>query len=459
MEKVSFVSVDGHATMPADTWAHYVEDGFRDDLDRLRAENDVFVHSMGVLKDMSMPPELGEVYDPEGIYRAGAWKGLWDADLRVAEMDREGVASEIVYPGDPRVTDLGFNVLNDTYPLDFVDAGVRAYDRWTHDTFGPHGERFLLVGAAGTFVDMDASLAEARWIADHGFAGAFAPGFTVFEGMAPLHDRSWDPLWALYAEAGVAVVVHAGYGFPQGMAYEAIASANAEVAAVGGGDAELVTALATRLFNSGFATDLKARRAMSELLFGGVFDRHPELKLMMVEVRADWLPATLGHLDELYARHRAHLPAQRQPSDYWASNCLAGLSFMHRAEVEMRDEIGVDTIAFGRDYPHTEGTWPNTPDYLRYLLAGVPEREVRMMLGENLMRFLDVDRAAIAAIAQRIGPDLADIAGGPDMDPALLEHLSGRTGLRKPAEGDTRIGELSVLLDDVLTGFGATTPG
>ena len=61
---------------------------------------------------------------------------------------------------------------------------------------------------------------------------------------------------------------------------------------------------------------------------------------------------------------------------------------MHRSEVEMRDEIGIETIDFGRDYPHTEGTWPNTSDYLRRLFAGVPERDVRLILGENAIRFL-----------------------------------------------------------------------
>ena len=158
MGKVSFVSVDGHAAMPPSAWASYMEGGHGADLERLGRENEVFAHSMGVLQKVTLPPEIDHVFDPDGIFRGGAWQGLWDADIRVAEMDREGVASEIIYPGDPRATDPGFNVLNGTYPFDFVDAGVRAYDRWCHDTFGPHGERFLLVGAAGTFSEMDLSL-------------------------------------------------------------------------------------------------------------------------------------------------------------------------------------------------------------------------------------------------------------------------------------------------------------
>ena len=80
----------------------------------------------------------------------------------------------------------------------------------------------------------------------------------------------------------------------------------------------------------------------------------------MTEVRGDWLPATLRHLDAVYEQVRDDLPATRKPSEYWQEHCLMALSFVHKAEVAMRHEIGVETIAFGRDFPHAEGTWPNT---------------------------------------------------------------------------------------------------
>ncbi len=99
-------------------------------------------------------------------------------------------------------------------------------------------------------------------------------------------------------------------------------------------------------------------------MLSGVFDRHPTLKLMMTEVRADWLPATLGRLDEAY-EHRNAFSSRHKSSEWWRTNCLAGVSFMHKSEVEMRHEIGVESMNFGRDYPHGEGTWPNTFDYLR----------------------------------------------------------------------------------------------
>ena len=59
-------------------------------------------------------------------------------------------------------------------------------------------------------------------------------------------------------------------------------------------------------------------------------------------------------ISTLYDANRSELPAARRPSEYWRTNCLAGASFVHKAEVEMRHELGVETILFGRDYPHPE---------------------------------------------------------------------------------------------------------
>jgi hypothetical protein len=127
---------------------------------------------------------------------------------------------------------------------------------------------------------------------------------------------------------------------------------------------------------------------------------------------------------------------------------------MHKAEVEIRDEIGVDQLSFGRDYPHAEGTWPNTFDYLRDLFAGVPEGDARKILGENAIRFFGLDAAKIAAIAERVGPTVDALTGdGSDVDAALIAHLDARTGYLKPAERGTRLGELDELLHDDLARY------
>jgi predicted TIM-barrel fold metal-dependent hydrolase len=444
MDKLIVVSSDSHAAMPSELWPQYLEQRFHEHLPQIQYESDLYAGSVVPLSKMTMTrPEILE------DHMQGGYRGVYDLDIRLEQMDREGVAAEFVHHGDARVGDLAHNVTNSVWSADVWDGGVRAYNRWANDTFGS-SDRLLLVGAIGSCTDMDATVAELRWIADHGFTGTFVPGFLTRPDMPPLYAPYWEPLWAECEARGLALVVHAGFGFEQGFLYEKLDQVNREVKAANGSEMDLVMRLASDVFTQTFFSDIKARRPMWQMMFGGVFDRHPKLKLLMTEVRLDWIPTNLAHLDALYAAHKADLPAKRTPSEYWRDNCMAGASFVHRAEVEMRHEIGVDTIAFGRDYPHPEGTWPNTPDWLREAFAGVPESELRAMLGENMVRFLGLDRAKLAAIADKIGLSVEDLQA--PVDPEIVAIFDVRGGYLKPAEGGARIPELEPMLEDDLAG-------
>ena len=456
MDPVIVVSADGHASMPPKFWSEYLEAEYHQYLPQLIGENELSNKVLWMLNDMTLSAEARDVFDGDGLYGAERWRGMWDLDMRLEEMDREGVAAEMVYFGDFRTQDLFFNVMNGYYPLEVIDAGVRAYDRWAADTFGSATDRLLLSGGIGTVRDVKGTIAELEWIAERGFVGTYAPGFVAYPHLPPLYDEFWEPVWAAYADLGLALVVHGGYGFPPGTAHAAIAEAYARVKAANGSDMDLVIDLTSGLFNDeGFFRDLRCRRAMWQLMLGGVFDRHPTLKLMMTEVRADWVPATLRQLDAHYAEHAADVPAKLPPSEYWQRNCLAGLSFMHKAEVEICHEIGVDTIDFGRDYPHTESTWPNTLDFWKIIFAGASPDDVRKILGENAIRFFGLDREKLAAIAARIGPDLATITD-PEaaVDPALVEHLAVRCGVLKPNEGDDLQDRLTPMIREDLAAVG-----
>jgi hypothetical protein len=104
-------------------------------------------------------------------------------------------------------------------------------------------------------------------------------------------------------------------------------------------------------------------------------------------------------------------------------------------------------MGFGRDYPHAEGTWPNTSDYLRDLFAGVPEYDVRKILGGNAVRFFGIDTAEVGRMAELVGPTVDQLTGGlEDVPRALIEHFNVRSGYLKPAEGDARLAEVDELL-------------
>jgi predicted TIM-barrel fold metal-dependent hydrolase len=443
------VSGDSHAVPPPALWPEYVESSYQHLLPVMHEDNARYRQLLGLFADFT--PEVLDVIDADGIWAGGGYLGCWDRETRLAEMDREGVAAEFVYPGDPRaISPLSpqFRPLS----VDVVAAGVRAYNRWAADTFGPANDRILCVGDPASQPTLNDILAELGWIANHGFAGAYVPGYFHRSDLPPAHDAFWDPYWSRLTELGLPAVIHAGYGQKQCEFFNGIEALRRNM------EAEGRTDLLAEIINNAdkfFSKDMRPRRAMWSLMLGGVFDRHPDLRLLMTEVRADWLPDTMRHLDEVFERSRDIVPTNRKPSEIWREHCLMSLSFVHKVEVEMRHELGIDTILFGRDYPHAEGTWPNTTDWLRDSFALVPEGELRLMLGENAVRVLGLDHDRLAAVAERIGPAPVDIIGRrPQLDARLLANWDARGGYLRPAEIVDH-DELDELLREDLTLIGS----
>jgi predicted TIM-barrel fold metal-dependent hydrolase len=425
--RIVVVSVDSHATPPPEVWADYLDPQYHRLLPGVHEDNQKFLELFGMRS--TFPSEVLETIATEGAWRSGGYLGVWDPDRRLAEMDREGVAAEVVYSNDMRAIPL-FAPLYRQYPQEVIAAGARAYERWVAEVFGTHPDRLLLVGDPGAGVDMDSMLGALRWTADQGFIAARLPGSIARHDLPPLYHTYFDPFWSMCEDLAMPVVIHAGYGQEQ---CEVVTKHNEvlrEMEAAGRGD------LQAEIFNKAdtFDSFVRARRAMWQLMLGGVFDRHPNLRLVLAEIRADWLPATLRYLDAAYDTAGRNVPARRRPSEYWLSNCLNCLSFVHRAEVPMRHEIGVQTIMFGRDYPHAEGTWPNTVDWVNDAFAGVAEGELAQMLGENAIRLFGLDPVRLTEIANRVGPTVEEIRARPRPTSRMVACWRDRGGYLKPPE-------------------------
>jgi len=458
-ERIIIVSGDSHAGMPKDRWTEYLDPRFHHLLPQLQRDNEIYPLAIEL-----QTTKLGISGHPEHqeAHRTG-WHGLHDPVLRLADMDREGIAAELIYLGDARLGDLFHNVTNRAYPLDAWDAGAKAWNRWAADTFGFATDRFLVTAAIGSCTDIDAAVAEVAWIADHGFVGTYGPGYVHHAGLPPLYDPYWEPFWSACEDAGIAVVVHAGFGTEHGSVFPEVERMYDDVVSAAGNTdradlfahAGAISDASIQFFVDFLNHRVDSRRPLWQLMLGGVFDRHPNLRYLPTEIRMDWIPATLRHLDEVYDADPSAFPATRRPSEYWPTNCLVGASFIHKAEVEMRHEVGIETIVFGRDFPHPESTWPHTREWLRDAFTGVPEDELRLMLGENAIRFLGLDRARLAQVAARIGPTYEQVTSGPPVDPALIDNFALRGGYLKPAEGGAKLAYVDDLLRDDLVGLGA----
>jgi predicted TIM-barrel fold metal-dependent hydrolase len=177
-----------------------------------------------------------------------------------------------------------------------------------------------------------------------------------------------------------------------------------------------------------------SHRPLWTFVLAGVFDRFPGLRLVLAEQGSGWIRDALDVMDNFYGqlahgnvgelRFAQPQLLDRMPSEYWATNCAVAASFLHREDCERRDRIGVDHIMWGADYPHLEGTSPFSHEAIRLTFAGVPEPEVRAMLGENAARIYGFDLPRLEPLAARFGPSVSEVAAGLDAIPEAAASMA-----------------------------------
>jgi predicted TIM-barrel fold metal-dependent hydrolase len=453
-DRVVVVSCDGHMSAPLEKYLPHLEAKYHPALEELKAENEVYLDVAA--KPRRPKGESLRIFDTRGAIGEGQLgdngeAGSFDVKVRLSELDAEGIAAEVIHYGDQCNITPFFGPTNNVYPDDVRFAGAKAHNRVMAEYAEQSGGRLGMVAEPGPCHDMDATLAEVQFAIDHGFVGVTLPGSPADPTLPGFHDRHWEPFWEVVADAGLVLSVHAGWGRPQGEFGAAFQMMND----MGIGELDF-DALQDAMSGSGmeqlFLLDIGPRRPIWQLIVGGVLDLHPSLKLALTEIRADWVPATIERLDEMLTGGRIELAMK--PSEYFARNFIVTPSSIHRSEIEMREKIGVDLMCFGADYPHYEGTWPNSRDWYRDAFAGLPEADARHILGENALRVYGFDRAAVEAAAQRIGPTIDEVIGGQPVAPELIEHFHKRSGYLRPADAvDT--GAIDAALQEDLAAVGS----
>ncbi|MBW3668475.1 MAG: amidohydrolase [Actinobacteria bacterium] len=443
MDRLIVVSADAHAGTEVESYRPYLDPAYHPLLDELAQEDMIQRQFM-----MGQAPS-GDGGGDAGVGdQQGGLAGAWDMRRRLAEMDREGVAAEIVLPGVPTTKVPFFGAENQPHPPDVRLAGTRAYHRWINDAIEPGRGRLFPVADPGPCHDMAATVDELRWVADHGFVGVAVPGYTGDPTLPPLHNDHFEPFYAACADLGLVLVMHAGYGLEQG-AYGKMLEATKDILARPDLTDEQKRAEMQR--HPFFSTRaVRYRLAFWQILLGGVFDRHPSLRLAFTELGADWITTVLELMDGRHAQ--GDTPLSKRPSEYWASNCGVVASSIRRIEVDEREQVGLDRIMFGTDFPHPEGTWPNTRDWMRAAFSGVPEADVRKIVGENAIGFFGLDRAPLAEVASRIGPTVEEVIAGDPVDAPTLASFDARGSFSLPARPVDRE-DLATALDDEVRGF------
>ena len=365
----------------------------------------------------------------EDIAGEGASRN-WDSTRRLREMEADGIVGEMLFPNTippffPKVSLVHQPPGAGAGDLELRWAGLRAHNRWLaefcQDAPGRRAGICQIV-----LHDIAGSVAEIRWAADHGLTGGvLLPGAPHGSGVPPLYAPDYDPIWAVCEELAMPVNHHSGSAVPDMGDYPA---------------AQAVFLLEVTWW---------AHRTLWHLIFSGAMERHPDLQFVFTEQGTAWIPEEVTRLDYYHDRlagvggaagsqeakfGQAVGPLSLKPSEYWARQCHVGSSFIRRAEVEMRDRVGVDRIMWGSDFPHLEGCWPYSRDHLRLAFAGVPESEVRAMVGGNAARLYGFDLDALAPLAAEFGPSPAEVAV-----PLVAADIPA-DGLRCPAFAAARAG-------------------
>ena len=366
------LSSDSHVFEPRDLWQTRIDRAFRDraprieridDGDYIVVERDQILSGIGLISNPGIRFEAPEAISAEGRFE-DVPKGGYDPEQHLADMRLDGVAGEVLYPSQGlfyfRVADSALQA-----------AIFRAYNDWLAEFCRTDPARLKGI-AMISMDDVPSAIRELERAARLGLAGAMITEY-------PLEDRRYDqpeyePFWAAAQALDMPLSLH---------------TATRRQGKIRGAGAQTLRDASSRATKAFYPA-----LSMCDMIFSGVFERHPRLTLAIVEFELSWAPNVLTSMDYTYReRHGEAIYRFRDgmlPSDFFHRNVV--LSFQEDAiGVRLRDVIGVDNMMWGSDYPHSESTFPQSRKILAEILAGVPDEEQAKIAGGNTARVYSFD--------------------------------------------------------------------
>ncbi|MAT92395.1 MAG: amidohydrolase [Halioglobus sp.] len=392
MDRYLIVSTDGHAGLPMEGYRDYVESKY----------HAAFDEALPIQRELTRKAEerllIAEFNDK---WRQGIeddLKGAWDGAVRNRVLDGDGVAAEVLFPdgiteqnAPPFGAGLGLRPWGIDPELQW--AGARAHNRWMAEFCSEDPLRRIGLAIVLLLYDVDEALREVKWAYDNGLRGILIPA--LMGEREPYNHPRYYPVWEFCQEHNMVVHTHSGPSPDY--------------------DYDLPGAIGV------FLTEFAwwASRPLWHMIFGGVFEKFPRLHFALTEVSEFWVPdllelmdvrASVKHTSGKLGDFRSNLTLR--PSEYFRRNCWIGASALFdEGSTAVRHEIGIDRVMWGTDYPHPEGSWPNTREKLMTYMKGLPETDLEAMLGGNALDCYQLDATGLNAIAARIGPRRDDFVG------------------------------------------------
>lgn len=266
-------------------------------------------------------------------------RGSRDLQLRAADMDKDGIDAELVFPSLglllPRIPDREGQV-----------ESCKIYNDWAWDFCAPLRDR-LIPAAMIPCINLDDALEECKRTAAKGYAA-----FTLWEGMDNYNEPVWDPIFAFAGEQGIPIVFHTGVG-------------DIPIRAKRGPGSGMYNY--TRQMND--AVDI-----ITQLVAGGVLDRNPKAHILFAEHSAGWLWGLAERMDEVYQGHAPVVfpKLSRLPSQIVRDQVHCALQ-NDIGSIATRRGVGIGALLFATDYPHSEGTFPFSQQVVDRMFAEHPD--------------------------------------------------------------------------------------
>src|SRR5277367_3810270 len=305
----------------------------------------------------------GQNYRVDIMHKAGLYddakKGKFrvrDPHLRLKDMMDDGVDAEII-----------FGVLGSTSKLNDKEASnelLRIYNDWLKEFCSHYPDRQIGL-ACLPYGDIDETVKEIHRVAKMGIKGL---ELSCSWDMEPMWHPIWEPLWKAVEDVQLPLHFHT---FPttSPRAREGVSGQVRRAA----------------MFTGVSSFQMGLIHIIAALIGAGVLERHPRLKVSFGESGIGWLPYALDRMDFEYEDRFRDL-IKMNPSEYWRRQCKATFQF-DPTGTNLVDDIGVETVMWGSDYPHTDGVWPESSKHIKEQFAGLAPEVVHKITCENAGKF------------------------------------------------------------------------
>jgi predicted TIM-barrel fold metal-dependent hydrolase len=373
MSELRLISADSHVNEPGDLWVERIDKPFRDRAPRvvenLPGQKPGAYFVLEGIPPIHLAQGTGAGKKPEELPKffqqstyADRRAGGWDPAERLKDMDLDGVDADVIY------TTLGFRQFWFADPA-LQRACFRVYNDWLAD-YCAYAPRRLAGLALISLYDVADGVKELSRCAARGLKGALIWASPPED--APYSSAEYDPFWAAAQDLGLPISLHSITGM--------------------GAESRLAIKQPLDRYVRSTVLCHEVQRTLVVLIFSGVLERFPTLKLVSAENEVGWIPFYLQKLDQAQEEYRYLYPAPLtlKPSEYFRRQVYA--TFIDDAVgVANREFIGAENIMWSSDYPHTVSTWPHSREVVERDFKGVPEGEKRLIVRDNVARLYGLD--------------------------------------------------------------------